>query len=566
VTKTINLDEIQAISRKISHENIDAVAIGFLNSYINPEHEFRVKKLIEQYCKDVFITTSYEISPEYREYERFSTGIVNACLMPIISTYISDLIEKIKGLDLDTQLYVMQSSGGIASGDNVKRVPASIIESGPAAGVIGAAFYGKLLGLDNTLSFDMGGTTAKAGLIKDNTPDIVSEYEVGGKIHSGRIVKGSGYPVRFPFIDLSECSSGGGTIAWIDAGGALRVGPISAGAEPGPACYGLGGVEPTITDANLILGRLNPDYILGGRMKLRRDLSEKAMTEKICKSINIDIKQASLGIVKIANSAMSKILRIVSVERGYDPRDFALVAFGGAGPMHACALSEDLGIKKIVIPLNPGLFSALGMLAADFTHHSSFPIIKDVEDIDSQFVEKKYREMEDYGRKILAKERSIFTNSFFLRYADLRYKGQAYELTINSPNLFTDDSISGLVKSFHNKHRSVFGFSAEENVELINLRSISVGVTKKPKIQRNRDKKEGSSSAPSAWRDVFFEEFDEHISCPIYIRDQLSSNSILHGPCIVEQYDTTIVVYPTWKGVVDRYGSLILKRNGESVE
>jgi N-methylhydantoinase A len=566
VIKTINSEEIQEISRKITQENIEAVAIGFLNSYINPEHEFKVKMLIEECCKEVFVTTSYEISPEYREYERFSTGIVNACLLPIISSYVTDLIEKVKGLGLDTQLYVMQSSGGIASGDNVKRIPACIIESGPAAGVIGAAFYGKLLDLDNILSFDMGGTTAKAGLIKDNITDVVTEYEVGGQIHSGRIVKGSGYPVRFPFIDLSECSSGGGTIAWIDAGGALRVGPISAGAEPGPACYGLGGVEPTITDANLILGRLNPDYLLGGRMKLRRDLSEKTMTEKICKVMDIDILQASSGVIKISNSAMSKILRIVSVERGYDPRDFTLVAFGGAGPMHACALAEDLGIKKIVIPLNPGLFSALGMLAADFTHYLSFPIIKDVEDIGSQFVEEKYHEMEDVGRNILAKERSTFTNSFFIRYADMRYKGQAYELTVNSPNLFTDDSISGLVESFHNKHRSVFGFSAKENVELINLRSVSVGVTKKPKIHRKKNTEEGSSSVPSTFRDVFFEEFNEHVSCPVYIREQLSSHSILYGPCIVEQYDTTTVVYPTWKGVVDRYGSLILKMNGESVE
>lgn len=564
VISPLSCNDIYNVARRINKNGIEAVAIGFLNSYINPEHEIKTKKLIQQLCSDVFITASHEVSPEHREYERFSTAVVNACLMTIVSTYITDLIKKIKELGVEAQLQVMQSSGGIASGDEVRRMPASIIESGPAAGVIAASFYGKLLGLENIMSFDMGGTTAKAGLVKGYAPDVVTEYEVGGRVHGGRIIKGSGYPVKFPFIDLSECSAGGGTIAWIDAGGALRVGPISAGADPGPACYGLGSKEPTITDANLILGRLNPNYILGGRMRIRRDLAERAIRVRICDKLRLNVVQVAAGIVEIVNSTMAKILRIISVERGYDPREFTLMAFGGAGPMHACALAEDLKIPRIVVPINPGLFSALGMLAADFRHHISRPVMKNIEEVKVNAIEEKFKEMEGAGREALAGESTI-TNVSFIRYADMRYRGQAYELMIPVPKPLDDDGLIKLVEGFHEKHRSVYGYAVEgEEVELINLRLITVGVTSKPEIQRSTSTEQNSGNALSTSREVFFERYGKYVKSPIYMREKVKPGNIMEGPCVIEQYDATTVVYPNWRAVMDEFGSLILTEEGEN--
>jgi N-methylhydantoinase A len=470
------------------------------------------------------------------------------------------LVKKAHELDIKTQILVMKSSGGLAYEDEVRRLPSSMIESGPAAGVIGAAFYGKLLGLENVLSFDMGGTTAKAGLVKKYAPEVVTEYEIGGQVHTGRVVKGSGYPVKFPFIDLSECSAGGGTIAWIDAGGALRVGPTSAGAEPGPACYGLGGEEPTITDANLVLGRLNPDYLLGGMLKINRDLSERAIRIKICDRLKLPLVYAAMGIIEIVNSTMSKILRIVSVERGYDPRNFTLIAYGGAGPMHACALAEDLGIQKIIVPVNPGLFSAFGMLAADFKYHASKPVMKDVSEVDVRRIEDAYAEMELSGITVFAEKHGLNDVSF-IRSADLRYVGQAYELTIPAPKSFDRVGLSLLTQNFHDKHKSVYGYAVEEEtVELINLRLEAVGVTAKPKIQKKISTGKEEKLAILNFRDVFYERSGKYVKNPIYIREKLEPGNVLKGPCVIEQYDATTLIHPNWRAVVDVLGNLIITR------
>ncbi len=552
--------EVVNVSNEILENNIEAVAIGFLNSYVNPVHEQRVKEIVNRVCPNLLVTTSYEVSPEHREYERFSTTVVNACLMPIVSTYIDNFLKMLRRIGIKSQLQVMQSSGGITSGETVRDLPASVIESGPAAGVIAASFYGKLVGLENVLSFDMGGTTAKAGILKAYMPEVVTEYEVGGNYHVGRIVKGSGYPVRFPFIDLSECSAGGGTIAWVDSGKALRVGPLSAGAEPGPACYGHGGEAPTVTDANLLLGRLNPEHLLGGKIRINRDLSEKAVKSSICDILEIGVVQASSGIIRIVNSNMSKILRIVSIERGYDPREFTLMAFGGAGPMHACALADDLGISSVLIPLNPGLFSTLGMLAADSTHHFVRPIMKGADEIDVIYIKNLCIEMEREGRKVLDNEGSHFNNTHFMFYADLRYHGQAYELIVPISKPIGKNSLSDLIKSFHEKHRLVYGYSVDKGrVEVVNLRLTAVGVTSKP-ILRKMNSAVKEPIKASSNRQVFFEELDKFIDCPIYLRNQLKAGNIINSPSIIEQYDSTTIIYPSWEATVDGYGNLLMYR------
>jgi N-methylhydantoinase A len=435
-----------------------------------------------------------------------------------------------------------------------------MVESGPAAGVIASSFYGEEMGVKNVLSFDMGGTTAKAGTVQGGKPEVVMEYEVAGKVHSGRIVKGSGYPVRFPFIDLAECSAGGGTIAWADTGGVLRVGPISAGADPGPACYAREGEKPTVTDADLLLGRLNPDYLLGGKVRLFADLSKKAVEEAVCDKIGLELAEAVAGIIKIVNSQMAKILRIVSVERGYDPRKFTLTSFGGAGPMHACALAEELHIPKIVIPPNPGLFSAYGLLAANFTYNFVHAIMKTTEKIECSNLEETFGMLQREGAKTLAHQGVKPKNMRFSWQLDMRYFGQSYELTVPASNPLTERNFQRILKNYHRKHEAVYGYAREEApVEVVNARLTAVGLVKKPIMKKRKPcGKKLPREALSTRRSVFFEQYDGFEETPVYVREKLKCGNFLCGPAVVEQYDATTVVYPGWEAEVDEFGNIIL--------
>jgi N-methylhydantoinase A len=565
VLEPLNTEDARSLAVELEHENIKTVAIALLHSYMNPKHEQEIKNVLQEACPQICVTCSSEIAPEYREFERTSTTVVNTCLMPIVSVYMNDLSDRIQKLGVSGPLSVMQSSGGIASKNVIVEKPVSMVESGPAAGVIASSFYGKTLGIENIVSFDMGGTTAKAGIVQGGIPEIVTEYEVAGKVHTGRIVKGSGYPVRFPFIDLAECSAGGGTIAWADTGEALRVGPISAGADPGPACYGKGGEKPTVTDANLILGRLNPDYVLGGRMKVFPQLSQKSVDKEICEKTGLGLADAAAGIVRIVNSTMAKILRIVSVERGHDPRQFTLNSFGGAGPMHACALAEELHISSIVVPTNPGLFSALGLLTADFTYSLVKAIMKTVKDVQLNDIETTFRKLQAEGMKILESQGVKPDNMTFLRQLDIRYFGQGYELTIPVLDPLTKEEYGKVMERFHSKHEAVYGYAVrEENVELVNARLVAVGIVMKPKLMKQKlCPREPSPEALLTTRNVFFEKYKDFVSCPVYVREKLKPGNIISGPAVIEQYDATTVVYPNWKARVDGFGNFLMNFRGE---
>jgi len=564
ILESLNIEKARSIAIELKREGVEAVAIAFLYSHMNPKHEQEVKRTLEEVCPEIFITSSSEIAHEYREFERTSTAVVNACLMPIVSTYINDLSRKIRELGIFSPLFVMQSDGGMASKDIIIKKPVSMIESGPAAGTIASSFYKEMLGIKNIISLDMGGTTAKAGIIQDKNPEIVTEYEVAGRVHSGRIIKGSGYPVRFPFIDLAECSAGGGTIAWVDVGGALRVGPISAGANPGPACYGMGGEEPTVTDANLILGRLNPEYILGGKVRLFPSLSKKSIKEKICEKTSLELTEAAAGIIKIVNSTMAKILRIVSVERGHDPRQFVLNSFGGAGPMHACALAEELHISNIVVPINPGLFSAFGLLASDFTFSMVKAIMMKVKDIQLNEVEAIFNELQTKGMETLESQKVPPNNIVFFRQLDMRYFGQGYELTVPVPATLNDEAFSRVEESFHNKHEAIYGYSIKgENIELVNARVTAIGVLTKPKLAEQKLFYEKPfKEALLTMRDVFFEKYNDYVKCPVYLREKLHFGNQISGPAIIEQYDSTTVIYPGWEARVDKFGNLLINMCG----
>jgi len=560
VIKPLNEDEIREIARKLSVEKIETVAISLLHSYANSIHEVKIQKILKKIIPNIFISLSSEVDPEHREYERTSTTVVNAILMPIVTRYLQNLSEGISSIT-DAPIRVMKSSGGVASIDEISRLPVSIIESGPAAGVLASMNLGSLLGKKNVLSFDMGGTTAKAGTVIDGTPIITTEYEVCGKIHAGRIIKGSGYPVRFPFIDVAEISAGGGSIIWVDEGGALRVGPISAGADPGPACYGKGGDNPTITDANLILGRLNQKYLLGGEMRIFPEKAKQAFYEKITNKLDLDLESAAIGSIKITNAIMSKILRIVSIERGIDPRNLTLISFGGAGPMHACDLAEDLEMNEIVIPLVPGLFSAFGLLATDFKHVFTKSIRKIIDELDPIEIEEEYQKLERKGFDLLRREGVPSERIVFNRYADMRYWGQGFELLIPIGKLEGDSAFSTLKERFNEFHERRYGYSMpEEDIEIVNLRVEAIGIVEKPVLQKIRTNYRTIDSALIEYRNVYFGTIDDFTKTPVYDRKKIPVGAEIQGPAIIEQYDSTTVVNPGWVCKIDSYGNLILRR------
>jgi N-methylhydantoinase A len=538
---------------------VKAVAVCYLHAYANDAHERATLAALHDRFPHLPVSISSDVDPEYREYERASTTVVNAVLGPLVRGYLERLASRARLLKLDAPIYVMQSSGGMAALEAVAERPATMIESGPASGVIGAAYLGRALAIENVLSFDMGGTTAKAGTITGSEPQLTTEFEAAGRTHSGRAVKGSGYPVRFPFIDLAEVSAGGGTIAAAD-GGTLRVGPLSAGADPGPAAYGRG-MQPTVTDANIVLGRLNPRALLGGAMKIDAARSRRALEALLPELPELDLDGLAAGIVKLVDTEMAKILRIVTVERGLDPREFTLMAFGGGGPLHACALADELSIPRIVVPPNPGLFSAYGLLAADVraTLVRSFVALAD--ELKHAAIEDAFAEMESRGRAGLLRQGVGVNDVAFLRELDVRYFGQSFELTISAETPFEADAYERARRRFHERHRKTYGYeSPDEPLEIVAARVTAIGAVRKPTLSADA---KAPPSAPS--RDALLERrsvyvADGRVETPVYDRTQLPAGTRWEGPALVEQYDSCTLVAPGWRARVDGLGDFILEK------
>ncbi|PVU76396.1 5-oxoprolinase [Sulfolobus islandicus] len=511
------VDEIE-VEEKVSKIKAEAVAVSYLHSYINPHNELKTKEVLKKYFK--YISISSEVAPEPREYERTSTTVINAALMQIVSSY----LENIQSSLPTDNFYIMSSSGGLVDINEALNKSVQLIESGPAAGVIASASF---LPEENLISFDMGGTTAKAGVVINGKFEITSEYEVGGEVHHGRVVKGSGYPIRFPFVDLAEVSAGGGTIIWRDEANALRVGPISAGADPGPICYNKGGNKPTITDANLVLGRLGEE-LLGGNMKLYK---EKALEGLSRLGDPYEVSKVALDLV---NLEMARAIRLVTVERGLDPSNFSLIAFGGAGPQHALYLADEIGIKRVIIPPYPGLFSALGLLLADwrFEARKSYP----------RDLERDFKELEN---KLIERLKKV---DYFIRYADVRYKGQGWELTIQVP-----ENVNEIRKVFEDKHLATYGFvMSDREIEIITIRVFAIRRRVTPKISPTF----GNENKPKEIRKVLIE--DDWVNTEVYVREKLPKGFEIRGPAIIEEYSSTIVVKPGWKALVD--DSIIMVR------
>ncbi|MEM1979584.1 MAG: hydantoinase/oxoprolinase family protein [Candidatus Caldarchaeum sp.] len=548
VLKEVDERELESLAEEMEKIGTESVAICFLNSYLNPVNEKRAKEVLSRRLK-ALIFTSYEVDPEYREYERTSTTVVNAALAPVVSRYIASVRQGLDGLGVTCPVQIMSSAGGLVDVDEAVNRPVACIESGPAAGVIGAAKVAEAIGLKRVISFDMGGTTAKAGVVVDGLPATVPEMEVGGRVHMGRIIKGSGYPVRFPSIDLAEVSAGGGTIIQVSKTGGLQVGPLSAGADPGPACYGMSGEEPTITDANHLLGRV--EHLLGGEMKLNTVLAEKAM-EKVAKQLGQTLVETSWSSLVLANLHMARAVHIVTLERGLDPTEFTLVAFGGAGPMHAAELAEQIGISKIVIPPSPGLFSSLGLLMTDMKYSYVKGYVKIISKDDEEKIEQTYREIEAYAvsqlsRKVALKDYRI------VRTIDLRYLGQGYEIEVGAPHPF---KLEEVFTKFEELHSSTYGYKhVGEKIESTALRVYVIIPTRRQTLPKTYNQR---GNAAKSVRRVFFR--DGFMESPVLWRESLETGYEAEGPLVIEEYDSTTVVPPDWRIHVEDNGCMVMKR------
>ena len=558
VTPLAEADVDAAIAFVRAHR-VEAVAVCLLFSFLNDAHERAVGERLRAAFPDRPVFLSSEVLPEVREFERTSTTAICAYVAPILASYLAGLEAAVTGLGLPAP-WVMGSSGGVFTVSEGLRMPAMAVESGPAAGVIAAALLGRRRGLPNLISFDMGGTTAKASLVERGEITTTSDYEVGGGGNVRRWLHGTGHPIRLPVVDLAEVSAGGGSVAWIDPGGVLRVGPESAGAEPGPVCYGRGGTRPTVTDADLVLGYLNPVALLGGALPVDRERAHDAVERDVARPLGLGVTEAAAGIVDVVNASMAGALRIVSVERGHDPREFALVAFGGAGPVHAARLAEELEIPRVLVPPIPGGFSALGLVATDVRRDYARTFYAPLATTSPGDVAAALAAMEDEARAMLRRAGVPERRWELTRAADCRYPRQAYELTVPvAPGAVDAGTLRRLERDFHDRHRTTYGHaSPDEPVQCVNLRVSAVG--RLAPLDVTGAASSGDGATPPA-REAYFKETGP-TRCDVLAREAVKPGVSRAGPLIVESADTTVVVPPGWRLTAEAGGLLVLEHAG----
>ncbi|UCB44416.1 MAG: hydantoinase/oxoprolinase family protein [Spirochaetota bacterium] len=545
----LNEADVKKAAQYFKKEGIEAIAVCFLHSYANPSHERRCGELIRQIAPGIPVTLSCEITQEWREYERTNTAVLNSYVLNTAQHYLDNLEGNLSDMGMAKVYHVMQSNGGTATFEMGKRAPINMVESGPVGGVIGTAVIGKLIGEPNAISLDVGGTTAKTSLVAGGNPRITTEYKIEWRRDF------AGYPILIPTVDIVEIGAGGGSIAWVDAAGALRVGPVSAGADPGPASYGWGGDKPTVTDANVLAGRINPDYFLGGEIPLKVDVAREAMNP-VAKAFNIGIEEAAMGVIRLADSNMVNALKLVSVRRGYDPREFIMVAFGGGGAMHAGALTRELKVKKAVIPTDPAVFSAWGMLMTDLRQDFIKTLISRTDQIDPATITSFFADMEKQALDLM-KEQNIAENQIkFQRFADMRYMGQEHTVKVPIPSgRLEKKHIPHINERFHKLHEHSYTFRLDTVVELVNYHLTAFGIVKKPELHKIDKGGLNLKEALKGERSVNFDELGFHKS-PIYERDLLPTGKKFSGPMVIEEPASTTVVFPDQKVMRDEYGFL----------
>jgi N-methylhydantoinase A len=554
-TVLVPLDEkeMQALAATLAKQNIDAVAVCFLHAYANPAHERRAGEMLRAANPRLFVTLSHEIVREYREYERTSTTALNAFVGPRVQAYLARLEDHLRDGRFGGKINIMRSNGGVMSLRLAQEQPVSMMESGPVAGVIGAGRLATLLGIERAIAFDMGGTTAKASLITMGRPAIEDGYVIGGEA--------SGQPMQLPVVDIVEIGAGGGSIAWCDPTGGLHVGPKSAGADPGPACYGKGSDDPVVTDANLVLGRINAGRFLNGAMRLDRSASERAIEGKVAAKLRLGVTEAALGIVQIADAAMSLAVRAVSVKKGVDPRDTAMIAFGGAGPLHAVAIAREISIPKVIVPKVPGTFSALGMLMASWRQDFVRTLYGLLGALDARQVEAVFAELAEAGEAQVARDGLARQAVEFNYLADLRYVGQEHTIPIpvREPSLLSGD-FSELRTLFDAEHDQRYGQAApDERLEIVNVRLV-VTAARQDKLAERWLSEPWQLEAPVAdeWRDVIFADAAKPVRTRIVWRPSLAAGARIEGPAVIEEPNATTLIHPGDVVTVSEAGHLII--------
>jgi N-methylhydantoinase A len=548
------LDEqaVRDVAQILKAENFEAVAILFLHSYRAPDHETRAKAILLEENPTWFVTASHELSREYREYERTSTVAANAYVGPLVSAYLSDLERRLGTDGFTGNLLIMQSNGGLSDVDVARRQCIQMMESGPAGGVVGTMALCEALGIESAIAFDMGGTTAKACVIRRGEPSLSPDYFIGGY--------NEGLAIRIPVLDIVEVGTGGGSLAWLDEGHALHVGPRSAGADPGPACYGRGGLEPTVTDANVMLGRLSPEAFMGGEMRLDRAAAERALRERLAGPLHVDVERAASGMLEVATSAMANAVRQVTLQRGLDPRDFTLFAYGGGGALHAAAVARELQISTLVIPQAPGLFSALGMLIADLRRDYVQTLFARLDEIDMAQLEAEFQQLEREGRAALEESGVGADRVVFERACDMRYVGQEHSVAVRVPAHVGDAADRDRLKQlFDDAHQLRYSHSAPaESADVVSLRLSAIGLLTKPALPEIApgDDTPPDSSFKGTRAVVFARDGEQHAR--VFERAALLAGNIVQGPAVIEEPAATTIVEPGDNLIVNRFGHLII--------
>ncbi|MCC6531152.1 MAG: hydantoinase/oxoprolinase family protein [Burkholderiales bacterium] len=544
------LDEaatIRAIEELVALR-VETIAICLLNSYVDARHEQRLVELVREHAPGVDVSASYQVLREFREFERLSTTVVNAWLQRPVGHYLQRLESRIAEERIKTAPFVMQGNGGIMSVEAAVRGPVNLLVSGPSAGLMGAIYTARAAGFDNLLTFDMGGTSTDVSLVQRGAPIVRTDNEVAG------------YPVRVPMLDIKFIGAGGGSVAWINEGGALKVGPRSTGAHPGPACYAQGGREATVTDANVTLGFLHPERLLGGRKAIDRTLACDAIMANVARPLGLDLSTAAHGIRTIVNTNMVGALKLVSVEQGYDPRDFALVAFGGAGPLHASAVARELGMRTVIVPESPGILCALGLLTVDRRFDIVRTAVMAIREATVTTINDIWNELDGEATRWLEGEGVPVECRGLVRIVDARYRGQNYELALPvSLGIWTDATLANIERHFHEEHERIYGFHSEKAaVQMVNFRTVAQGIMPKPSMARRAASNSTLRDAQIGVRSVSWEAERAPAATPVYARERLAPGHELIGPAIAEQMDTTIVIAPGEHARVDDYLNLVI--------
>ncbi|MBN3724410.1 hydantoinase/oxoprolinase family protein [Burkholderia sp. Ac-20379] len=556
VLRATPVDQVLEAGRFFQQEGVESVAICFINSYKNGANEQAALDAFQQAFPEISVTASIQVLPELREYERTSTTVVNAYVLPALRTYLQRLESGLKRIGVSAPLLVSNSNGGLSSARIAQDTPVFFISSGRSAGVVGAGRLGEACSEQELVVFDMGGTTASASLIHEGQLARTNEYEFRAGISTpSRFIKAGGYMMRVPTIDVAEVGSGAGSIAWIDAGGLLNVGPVSAGAFPGPVCYGIGGEKPTVTDANAILGFL-PQKLAGGTMELNIKAAREAVDTLLATPLGIGVEEAAVGIREVVNVNMARTIKAVTVERGVDPRDFTLVAFGGSGPVHACDLARALDMKRVVFPAAPGVFTAMGMLAGAVERYFVKPSLSLLDALDIEALGTVVAGMREDARKALAEEGYTADRIQYVFDLDMRFKGQDYEIPVRLPDTLDAHARDTLRQAFRDAYTAIYGYASDDAIECANVRLLARGVaTSTLDFNDIRSARAAGATAERSRRNVYFSRQTGWVDTPIVPRAALDQP--IDGPVILESSDTTIVIPPGWRVATDKIGSVI---------